>query len=183
MEHNKVASFWHWIFVCSKVIEFGDTMFLVLRKRPLTFLHVYHHVSVLLFCWNTFISCSAPARWFGVMNFVVHSFMYTYYFARSLDVKMPKSIAIAITTSQIAQMVMGSFVCVYAYNAKRQGRHCDVGYDELKLYLAIYLSYFILFLRFFANTYLRSGRRAPHGKKAESEEFEDQSSRKRVKGD
>ena len=178
--HNKVASFWHWIFVCSKVVEFGDTMFLVLRKRPLTFLHV----SVLLFCLNTFISCSAPARWFGVMNFVVHSFMYTYYFARSLDIKMPKSIAIVITTSQLTQMVMGSFVCVHAYIMKNQGRHCDVGYDELKFYLTIYLSYFILFLQFFFNTYLRGGRTAiVHEKKTYSEDYLDRSSRRRVKGD
>ena len=121
MEQDKVASFWYWIFVCSKVVEFGDTIFIVLRKRPLTFLHVYHHVSVLLFCLHAFLACSAPERWFGVMNYVVHSFMYTYYFVRSLDIKTPKSISIAITTLQIAQMVMGSFVCVYAYHIKNLG--------------------------------------------------------------
>lgn len=44
-------SFWGFAFNVSKFFEFGDTALIVLRKRPLLFLHYYHHVVTLLFCW------------------------------------------------------------------------------------------------------------------------------------
>uniref|UniRef100_A0A914R0T5 Elongation of very long chain fatty acids protein n=1 Tax=Parascaris equorum TaxID=6256 RepID=A0A914R0T5_PAREQ len=36
------------------VMEFGDTAFIVLRKRPLLFLHWYHHVTVLVYTWHAY---------------------------------------------------------------------------------------------------------------------------------
>ena len=33
-------------FAISKLVEYGDTVFLVLRKRPVTFLHWFHHTTV-----------------------------------------------------------------------------------------------------------------------------------------
>merc|ERR1712232_63341 len=35
----------------TKVIELGDTAFLVLRKKPIMTLHWFHHLTVLLFVW------------------------------------------------------------------------------------------------------------------------------------
>lgn len=43
---------WSEAFMWSKAVELGDTFFLILRKRPVIFLHWYHHVSVLLFTWH-----------------------------------------------------------------------------------------------------------------------------------
>ncbi|CAG0879846.1 unnamed protein product [Cyprideis torosa] len=39
IENNKVSAFWTWMFILSKVPELGDTIFIVLRKQPLIFLH------------------------------------------------------------------------------------------------------------------------------------------------
>ena len=39
----------------------------------------YHHVTVLLYTWYSYSEYIAPARWFVVMNYTIHSLMYTYY--------------------------------------------------------------------------------------------------------
>lgn len=46
-----VAAFWTTMFSFSKAIELVDTAFVVLRKRPLIFLHYYHHATVLVYVW------------------------------------------------------------------------------------------------------------------------------------
>lgn len=46
---DSVAAYWSFLFAVSKVIELGDTLFIVLRKKPLIFLHYYHHVAVLVY--------------------------------------------------------------------------------------------------------------------------------------
>lgn len=42
-----------WLFYFSKLIEFLDTFFFILRKKDnqVTFLHVYHHVTMPLIWW------------------------------------------------------------------------------------------------------------------------------------
>ncbi|KAG8315471.1 hypothetical protein J6590_070196 [Homalodisca vitripennis] len=42
-----------WCYFVSKIIDLLDTMFMVLRKKDshITFLHLYHHVSMVLFTW------------------------------------------------------------------------------------------------------------------------------------
>lgn len=42
---------WYWLFVWSKVVEFGDTVFIILRKQKLIFLHWIHHGFTTLFCF------------------------------------------------------------------------------------------------------------------------------------
>ena len=66
---------WTMLFIYSKVPELFDTVFVVLRKKPLIFLHWYHHVSVLLFCWNSYSSRSSAGLFFVVMNYGVHAIM------------------------------------------------------------------------------------------------------------
>ncbi|VDK55178.1 unnamed protein product [Gongylonema pulchrum] len=46
------AAFWACAFAASKIAELGDTIFLVMRKKPLAFLHWYHHAVVLIYSWN-----------------------------------------------------------------------------------------------------------------------------------
>ena len=51
---------WH-VTLCRrrKIPELIDTVFIVLRKKPLIFLHWYHHVTVVLYCWHSFAQRSS----------------------------------------------------------------------------------------------------------------------------
>tara|TARA_B110000208_G_scaffold133444_1_gene161518 strand:+ start:1551 stop:2810 length:1260 start_codon:yes stop_codon:yes gene_type:complete len=73
------SGFWATLFVFSKFPELIDTIFIVLRKKPLLFLHWYHHVTVLLFCWHAYATRTGSGLYFIAMNFTVHAVMYTYY--------------------------------------------------------------------------------------------------------
>lgn len=153
IEIVKPSGFWTWMFTLSKVPELGDTVFIILRKQNLIFLHWYHHITVLLFTWFTYSEYTAPARWFVDMNYLVHSLMYSYYALRSLGVKIPKQMAMAITTSQIIQMIIGAYVTWYAYYRKSQGDACNITQATASYGLAMYLSYFALFAQFFYSSY------------------------------
>ena len=97
-----VYGFWAFLFAWSKIAEFGDTFLIVLRKRPLTFLHVYHHCTVLFLCFYTGGDGAPTTRWFSTMNYFVHALMYTYYAIQILKlVRIPKALAMAITILQV----------------------------------------------------------------------------------
>jgi elongation of very long chain fatty acids protein 6 len=159
IEVVKPSGFWTWMFTLSKVPELGDTVFIVLRKQNLIFLHWYHHITVLLFTWFTYSEYTAPARWFVDMNYLVHSLMYSYYALRSLGFRIPKQMAMAITTSQIIQMIIGAYVTWYAYHRKSKGDACNITNATATFGLIMYLSYFALFAHFFYNSYF--GKRSP----------------------
>lgn len=156
IEDVKPSGFWTWMFALSKVPELGDTVFVVLRKQNLIFLHWYHHITVLLFTWFTYSEYTAPARWFVDMNYTVHSLMYSYYALRSLGIRLPKQMAMAITTSQIVQMIIGAYVTWYAWYRKSQGDACNITQATATFGLVMYLSYFALFAHFFYNSYFTS---------------------------
>lgn len=59
------------IFCWSKIPELIDSVFIVLRKKPLIFLHWYHHITVLMFCWEAYVSTSSNGLYFTAMNYTV----------------------------------------------------------------------------------------------------------------
>jgi hypothetical protein len=50
-------------------------------------------------------------------------------------------------------MVVGLAVNLYAYRTKNVGDYCDVPYHHLNMGLAMYASYFALFINFFYKAY------------------------------
>ena len=98
------SKLWAILFTISKVYELGDTIFIVLRKQNLIFLHWYHHISVLIYTWYTHAYFLAPARWFVVMNYSVHAVMYSYYTLKAMRFRLPKSLSMVITLLQILQV-------------------------------------------------------------------------------
>lgn len=67
----------------SRIFEFLDTVFFVLRKRPdqITCLHLYHHSIVPIICWISFkYNGMIPMiRLFLLLNTTVHTFTYAYF--------------------------------------------------------------------------------------------------------
>ena len=145
---------WYLIFVLSKAVELGDTIFIVLRKQKLHQLHWIHHVLTLCFSWFVFPDVPATARWMVNMNFLIHSFMYCYYALKALRFQIPKPFAVTITTGQIIQMMFGFWINLYSFQLKITGKPCDCSLAVASTGLLLYSLFFILFINFFFKTYI-----------------------------
>jgi elongation of very long chain fatty acids protein 6 len=147
---------WVMLFIYSKIPELVDTVFIVVRKKPLIFLHWYHHVTVLMFCWSAYSTMAASGLYFVAMNFTVHALMYGYYCLQALNV-CPKSFpAILITLSQIAQMFVGTGVCISCWYYLYQDRPCANDLKNLIGGALMYGSYLYLFCEFAVRRYATS---------------------------
>jgi elongation of very long chain fatty acids protein 6 len=142
------------LFILSKLPELGDTVFIVLRKKPLIFLHWYHHVTVLLFCWNSYVTKAAAGLWFVAMNYTVHGVMYFYFYLQAVKA-VPKWFPTwIITLMQITQMIIGCFIVAagvyfYVYGGKHYAPgQCENGLSNMTAGLVIYGSYLYLFVEF-----------------------------------
>ena len=160
---RKRFGLWTWCFVLSKIVELGDTYFILLKKQKLIFLHWYHHITVLLYTWYAYRDFTAVNQFFQTINYAVHSLMYTYYSVRASGVyKPPIWINMLITMFQIMQMIIGLSLNIYIYlNVGDSDWKCDSN-NEQGLHLcyvafAMYFSYFLLFVHFFLSTYVFKG--------------------------
>ena len=66
-------SLWIFIFALTKYLELVDTVFLILRNKPVPFLHWYHHFTVLLYTWFANAHQFTPGWTFGTVNCFVHT--------------------------------------------------------------------------------------------------------------
>ena len=145
------GALWLTLFVYSKVPELIDTFWLIIQRKPVIFLHWFHHVVALLYCWNSFMLELTPGAWFAIMNYGAHMFMYTYYCAMSLKLqKYATPFAPFITTLQILQMVGGIVIILYTATVYARGEvFCNVDPSNLKLGLAMYAIFFYHFCALF----------------------------------
>ncbi|CAC9468957.1 fatty acid elongase [Leishmania donovani] len=157
------TAFWVLTFNLSKIVELMDTVFLLLRHKPVPFIHWYHHASVMLFCWHAHVSGISNGLGFAVMNMLVHSIMYFYYFMCACGQrKLVRPFASMVTLLQIAQMFAGMALILYTtrlYVTHPGG--CDTSASSLAFGTVMYLSYIILFVKLFRDNYVlkkRDGR-------------------------
>ncbi|KAJ6220103.1 hypothetical protein RDWZM_005915 [Blomia tropicalis] len=100
------------------ITEMGDTMFLLVEKKPVRFIHWVHHAITMVYSIYIAVYLPAVGRWMSTMNFIVHSLMYGYYFITSLGIRLPRKLAMFITTLQVVQMFIGFGVMCSALIAK-----------------------------------------------------------------
>uniref|UniRef100_A0A914DZV4 Elongation of very long chain fatty acids protein n=1 Tax=Acrobeloides nanus TaxID=290746 RepID=A0A914DZV4_9BILA len=157
---DSVAAFWSLLFAVSKIVELGDTLFIVLRKRPLIFLHYYHHVAVLVYTIHSGAEHTAPGQAFISMNYLAHSFMYTYYAYTAYGKRVPRLVSMLVTTVQTAQMFAGVGVSIFVYNLKVYNNYkCQQSMANLYLAFFIYVTFAILFIQFFYGAYIKREKR------------------------
>lgn len=109
---SSTTGLWCMLFVLSKIPEFGDTFFIVIHKKKLMFLHWYHHMSVLMCCWHSFVSKAPTGLFFGTMNYGVHAIMYFYYFLMAIRSK-PKWFNPQVRRSIVMVFVVSRVVFVF----------------------------------------------------------------------
>eukprot|EP00658_Telonema_sp_P-2_P051893 TRINITY_DN4000_c0_g1_i2.p2 TRINITY_DN4000_c0_g1~~TRINITY_DN4000_c0_g1_i2.p2 ORF type:complete len:193 (-),score=41.46 TRINITY_DN4000_c0_g1_i2:195-773(-) len=154
------ASAWGFLFSVSKVVEMGDTLLVVLRKKPLIFLQYYHHLATMVYCWygTVFIyKLNNSNMVFAALNLAVHSIMYSWYAATRTGWKSPKALMMTVTLLQLLQMVAGIAITVVASShipgtsCGRWSRHDPWGN---KAAFIMYGSYMALFGKMFYDNYI-----------------------------
>uniref|UniRef100_A0A7S4IAG7 Elongation of fatty acids protein n=1 Tax=Vannella robusta TaxID=1487602 RepID=A0A7S4IAG7_9EUKA len=151
--HYQVESFWVFAFVISKLFELLESLYFIVEKKPLSFLHWYHHFATYTFSCHALLMYNPSALYFAWMNLIVHAVMYLYYTLATITGK-PPSWGIIVTIGQIIQMFIGVAVTYEVFN-------CRVLYDSINAWfgLLMYISYVFLFVRFFVLRYVLRGRR------------------------
>ncbi|XP_022425232.1 elongation of very long chain fatty acids protein 3 [Delphinapterus leucas] len=139
--------------IFSKIIELGDTAFIILYKWPLIFVHWYHHSTELVYKSFGYKNKVAAGGWFMTMNYGVHAIMYTYYTLKAAKVKPPRWFPMLVTSLQILQMFMGATVGILTY-VWRQEQGCHTTKEHLFWSFILYTTYFLLFVQFFHQNYV-----------------------------
>ncbi|XP_054687880.1 elongation of very long chain fatty acids protein 3 [Grus americana] len=156
---HPVSKLWVFLFVLTKFLELGDTVFIVLRKNKLIFLHWYHHATAMVVSWYGYKEMVAGSGWLTALNFSIHAIMYSYYTVRAAGFQVPRSIAMVITISQMVQMlayvVMNALIIFWM-----EDKVCHTTWTVVFLSSVVYISLLVLFCNFFLKTYLSSTKKS-----------------------
>lgn len=143
-----------------KYLELIDTVFLVLKKKKLAFLHVFHHAATAVLCHNQ-LNGQTSVQWVVItLNLAVHVVMYYYYYATAGGAKIWWKRY--LTTMQITQFVIDLFIVYFAsYQHFAMVRftslpsYGDCAGSEASAIFGVSLlsSYLFLFIAFYKATY------------------------------
>jgi len=143
-----------------KYLELLDTVFLAIKKKPLQFLHVYHHSATCLLCYVQ-LNGKTSMTWAVMgLNLSVHVIMYYYYYATAGGAKFWWKKY--LTSLQITQFVIDLCLVYFgtyqrvAYKFLPSLPHVgNCGGSEAGAFVGSVLltSYLFLFINFYFQTY------------------------------
>lgn len=156
----------------TKYLELLDTCFLFLKKKPLTFLHCYHHGATAVLCYSQLIGNTAVS-WVPItLNLTVHVVMYWYYFQSARGVRIWWKEW--VTRLQIIQFIIDLgfvYFASYTYFTSRyfswMPNAGKCAGEEFAAFagIGVLTSYLVLFILFYIATY-KKDKRAPSARKS-----------------
>jgi len=165
--------FYYMINYYFKYLELFDTVFLALKKKPLAFLHVFHHSATAMLCF-TQLNGKTSVSWVVIsLNLLVHVIMYYYYYATAGGAKIWWKKY--LTSMQIIQFVVDLFVVyfgTYSHFANAYYPGLPIlgdcaGAESSAIFGCVLLtSYLGLFINFYIQTYkapVKSGKKRANG--------------------
>lgn len=141
-----------WVYYFSKLSEFADTVFFVLRKKKsqITWLHLYHHSLTPFEAWLLvkFIA-GGHGTFSNIVNNLVHVIMYSYYMVAAMGPQYQKYLwwKKHLTTLQLVQFFMVLFHSISALVY-------DCGYP--KIIAAGLILHSTIFIVLFTNFYIQA---------------------------
>ncbi|XP_016987631.1 elongation of very long chain fatty acids protein 4 [Drosophila rhopaloa] len=150
-EIRMAAAFW-WFYI-SKILEFADTAFFILRHKwmQLSFLHVYHHSTMFIFCW-VFIKWMPTGSVYvpTIINSFVHVIMYSYYALSVLGPRVQKFLWWKRYLTAL-QLVQFTIVLLWALQMVIQG--CKFGTWISAVGAAYMVPFLFMFGKFYVQKY------------------------------
>ncbi|XP_072758486.1 very long chain fatty acid elongase 7 [Anoplolepis gracilipes] len=142
---------WHYFLI--KLMDLLETIFFVLRKKQsqVTFLHVYHHVGMVMGSWGaTKYLPGGHVTFLGLLNTFVHTIMYTHYLLSSMKIDTNS------WKKYITQLQLVQFLLIILHYVQLTWVE-DCGFPFWVVYIMVPQNFFmiVLFGDFYYKTYIK----------------------------
>ncbi|CAF4588489.1 unnamed protein product [Rotaria socialis] len=149
------ACWWYYIL---KIADLTDTIIFVLRKKDnqITFLHVYHHLTMLFFSWygGKYVA-GGQSIFISILNSFIHIIMYAYYGLSACGSHIQKYLwwKRYLTQAQIIQ-----FIAVILHSSINLLTPCNFPKIFDVAFLVYGMSILLLFSNFYLQNYIKKGK-------------------------
>lgn len=175
---SKELEWFCFVHFLSKFLDLLDTLFILLKRdfHRLTFLHLYHHASIILI-WGWILKTgfgNGTGGFGAAINSGIHALMYTHYLIRALGLNNP--FKKMVTQAQLSQFYLcvthaagGFFFLTPHWDQAECERHDKPCYLSATVQISYHITMIILFNMFYRKAY-KKNKISPAGAEAKSKE-------------